>query len=104
MSPLELKKAAAAGRIDTVVAAIPDPFGRLMGKRMAAGPFLAHGLEDGTHGCSYLLTVNLEMDPLEGFQVANWESGFGDFVMKPDPRTARLIPWHEKTALVLCDF
>lgn len=104
MSPLELKKAVAAGRVDTIIAAMPDLYGRLMGKRMAAKPFLAHGLDDGTHGCSYLLTVNLDMDPLEGFQVANWETGFGDFVLRPDLGTARLIPWHEKTALVICDF
>mgnify|MGYP001583146704 FL=1 len=104
MSPLELKKEVAAGRLDTVIVALPDMFGRLMGKRMAAGPFLEHALHEGTHGCSYLLTVNLEMDPLDGFRVANWESGFGDFALAPDPATLRVLPWHEKTALVLCDF
>jgi glutamine synthetase len=43
------------------------------------------------------------MDPLEGFELANWEKGFGDFAMKPDPSTLRLVPWQPATAIVLCD-
>jgi len=79
-------------------------FGRLMGKRMTASHFLKSARGEGVHGCSYLLTVNMEMDPLDGFKVANWEKGFGDFRMRPDWGTVRRLPWHTKTALVLCDF
>lgn len=98
-----LKAQVRSGAIDTVVVALPDPFGRLVGKRFRAKVFLDSVAKHGTHGCSYLLTVNLEMDPLEGFQVANWEAGFGDFALRPDLDTLRLVPWQPGAALVICD-
>jgi glutamine synthetase len=91
------------GEIDTVVVVFPDVFGRLVGKRLTAHHFLRHVAEDGTHGCNYLLTLNIEMDPLEGFELANWEAGFGDFAMKPDLSTLRVLPWQQATAMVICD-
>lgn len=93
-----------AGEIDTVVAAFPDVFGRLVGKRFTGEFFLNHVASHGTHGCNYLLTVNIEMDPLDGFKLANWDKGFGDFEMRPDLETFRLIPWQTGTALVICDY
>src|SRR5439155_25393071 len=83
LTPQALKAAVRAGRIDTVITAIPDQFGRLVGKRMTGRTFVDSVLKHGTHGCSYLLTVNLDMDPLDGFAVANWEKGVGDFAMSP---------------------
>ncbi len=103
MNLQELKTQIRSGAIDTVVVALPDPFGRLVGKRFRAEVFLRSVLEHGTHGCNYLLTVNLEMDPLDGFEVASWQSGFGDFTFKPDLKTLRILPWQTGTALVLCD-
>src|SRR5688572_9604809 len=91
------------GEIDTILVVFPDVFGRLVGKRLTAHHFLHHVAETGTHGCNYLLTLNIEMDPLEGFELANWEKGFGDFAMKPDPSTLRLLPWQQATAMVICD-
>jgi glutamine synthetase len=89
--------------IDTVIVALPDPFGRLVGKRFRAEVFLDSVVKHGTHGCNYLLTVNMEMDPLDGFKVASWEAGFGDFSLRPDLDTLRIIPWQPGAALVLCD-
>ena len=43
------------------------------------------------------------MEPVPGYAAANWEKGYGDFVMKPDLATLRRIPWLPATALVLCD-
>src|ERR1041385_3950348 len=100
----KLKSLIRAGKIDTVIVALPDPFGRLVGKRFRAEVFLDSVLQHGTHGCNYLLTVNIEMDPMEGFKVANWEAGFGDFGMKPDLSTLRILPWQQGAALVICDF
>jgi glutamine synthetase len=93
-----------SGAIDTVITACPDVYGRLVGKRFAGDFFLEQIAKHGTHACSYLLTVNLEMDPLDGFKLANWDKGFGDFEMRPDFSTVRLLPWQPGTALVLCDF
>src|SRR5215472_1170821 len=103
MNLQQLRAQIRSGKIDTVIVALPDPFGRLVGKRFRADVFLDSVAEHGTHGCNYLLTVNLEMDPLEGFQVASWEKGFGDFSLKPDLETLRIIPWQGGAALVICD-
>jgi glutamine synthetase len=98
-----LKKKIAAGEVDTVIVAFPDVMGRLVGKRATGHFFLDHVLPDGTHGCNYLLVVNMEMDPVDGFALFNWDKGFGDFAMTPDPKSIRLIPWQPGAALAICD-
>lgn len=100
----ELTTQVQSGAIDTVLVAFPDPFGRLVGKRFRADFFLRSVLDHGTHGCNYLLTVNLDMDPLDGFAVANWDAGFGDFEFRPDRDTLRILPWQPGSALILCDY
>ena len=104
MKLAQLKAQVKSGAIDTILVAFPDPFGRLVGKRFRADFFLDSVVKHGTHGCSYLLTVNMDMDPLDGFKVANWASGFGDFGFRPDLGTLRVLPWQPGAAMVLCDF
>jgi glutamine synthetase len=103
MTLQKLKLLARSGTLDTILVALPDPFGRLVGKRFRADVFLDSIVKHGTHGCNYLLTVNLEMDPLDGFKVASWDTGFGDFALQPDLDTLRLLPWQPGAALVICD-
>ena len=103
MNLQQLKSQVRSGKIDTVIVALPDPFGRLVGKRFRADIFIDSVAQHGTHGCNYLLTVNLEMDPLDGFKVASWDKGFGDFKLQPDLATLRRVPWQEGAALVICD-
>jgi glutamine synthetase len=103
MNLQQLKSQVRTGAIDTIIVALPDPFGRLVGKRFRADVFLDSVAKHGTHGCNYLLTVNLEMDPLDGFKVASWEKGFGDFTLQPDLGTLRVVPWQTAAALVICD-
>src|SRR5687768_13365564 len=91
------------GEIDTILTVLPDVVGRLVGKRFTAPFFLKNIAGHGTHVCNYLLTANIEMDPLEGFQLANWEKGYGDFEIRPDFETLRVLPWQPSTALVICD-
>ena len=98
-----LKQRIRKGEIDTVITVFPDVFGRLVGKRFTGKFFAEQVAAHGTHGCNYLLTVNMEMEPMEGFKLANWESGFGDFEMRPDLSTLRILPWQPGTALVICD-
>jgi glutamine synthetase len=100
----ELEGAVADGTIDTIVVAFTDMQGRLMGKRVHGEHFVAENLaEHGVEACDYLLALDMEMDPVPGYALANWESGYGDFALKPDLATLRRIPWLEATALVLCD-
>ena len=93
------------GSIDTVLMVFPDQQGRFMGKRVT-GDFFRHDIlhgEGAIHACNYLLAVDMEMEPLPGYQYANWDTGYGDLKAVPDMNTLRLIPWLEKTALVICD-
>jgi glutamine synthetase len=100
----ELRAGVGDGAIDTVVVAFTDMQGRLLGKRVHAEYFLEEGIADhGVEGCNYLLALDMEMDPIPGYAIANWEQGYGDFVVRPDPATLRRIPWLEGTALVLGD-
>lgn len=99
----QLTQMVAEETIETVIVAFTDHFGRLMGKRFDAEFFVDDVLAHGTHGCDYLLTVDMEMEPIPGYDYANWERGYGDFHLVPDFDTLRVASWLEKTALVLCD-
>jgi glutamine synthetase len=99
----ELSSEAKTGAIDTVVTAFTDMQGRLVGKRIEVGYFLDEVADHGVEGCNYLLALDMEMDPLPGYEMANWEKGYGDFAIAPDLATLRRIPWLDRTALVLCD-
>jgi len=98
----ELEAAVAAGSIDTVVVAMADMQGRLVGKRFQAAYFVA-GAHEETHACDYLLANDIDMEPVPGYAAASWDKGYGDFVLKPDLSTLRRLPWLEGTALVLAD-
>ncbi|KAA3616738.1 MAG: glutamine synthetase [Calditrichaeota bacterium] len=89
--------------IETVLVVFTDHYGRFMGKRFDAEFFASSAAKHGAHACDYLLTVDMEMNPVPGYKYANWELGYGDFKLVPDFRTLRLASWLEKTALVLCD-
>ncbi len=97
-----LREKVAAGQIDTVITAIPDMQGRLMGKRFQAEFFLESAHEE-THCCNYLIATDLEMYTVDGYASTSWSAGYGDYVMRPDLDTLRVLPWLEGTALVLCD-
>ncbi len=98
----ELKKSVNAGTIDTVLVCLVDMQGRLMGKRFHARNFIDHSYAE-THCCNYLFATDLEMATPDGYASTSWEKGYGDYVMKPDLSTLRLMPWLEGTAMVLCD-
>lgn len=90
-------------QIDTVIVGFPDVLGRLMGKRLTRSHFLQHVAQGGTHACNYLLTVDMEMNPIDGFKLASWDQGYGDFHLVPQLNTLHLLPWNPGAALVLCD-
>ncbi len=91
------------GSIDTVVVAMTDMQGRLQGKRCGAEYFLDQVLPHDTEACNYLLAVDVEMNTVDGYAMSSWSAGYGDFVLRPDLTTLRLLPWQDGTAMVLCD-
>ena len=97
-----LKAAVSAGTIDTVIVAMVDMQGRLVGKRFHAQYFLEAAHAE-THACDYLLANDMDMEPVPGYAVASWQKGYGDFVLRPDLSTLRPLPWLEGTALALAD-
>jgi glutamine synthetase len=98
-----LRSQVADGTVDTVVLALCDMQGRLQGKRMTASHFLDEVVPNDAEGCNYLLAVDVEMNTVEGFAMASWDKGYGDFVMKPDLPTLRPAPWLPATVLCLAD-
>ena len=98
-----LREAVEEGLVDTVVLAIADMEGRLQGKRLTAEYFLSDVAEHGAEGCNYLLAVDVDMNTVEGYAMSSWSRGYGDFVMKPDFDTLRLVPWQAGTAMLMAD-
>lgn len=99
-----LERLVSDGEIDTVLVVFPDMQGRFMGKRVMGEFFLKDILSgEGMHACNYLLTVDVDMEPLPGYRFANWDKGYGDFACVPDLDTLRVVPWLDRTALVVCD-
>ncbi|MFI5527350.1 glutamine synthetase family protein [Kitasatospora sp. NPDC051853] len=98
-----LRELVADGSVDTVVLALTDMQGRLQGKRIAAGHFLDEVAGHAAEGCGYLLAVDVDMNTVDGYEVSSWETGYGDFVLRPDFTTLRMVPWHPATAMVQCD-
>jgi glutamine synthetase len=103
LTPAELVREADAGRIETVITAMPDLFGRLVGKRITASFYQDEVAAHGMHVCDYLLASDMEMDPTPGYRFASWEQGYGDLHLVPDAATLRRAAWLERSALVLCD-
>ena len=99
----ELRRRVEGGEIDTVLVAMTDMQGRLQGKRCGARYFMEEVLAHGAEACNYLLAVDVEMNTVPGYAMTSWETGYGDFALRPDLTTMRRIPWHPRTALVLCD-
>jgi glutamine synthetase len=98
-----LRREVAEGSIDTVITALPDLYGRLVGKRIHARFFLDEVVSGGMHVCDYLLACDMEMDPTPGYAFASWDTGYGDLHAVPDLATLRRAAWLERTAVVLCD-
>lgn len=103
LSVEELRAAVSSGSIDTVVVAMTDMQGRLVGKRVHGTYFVEEVLHHGTEGCNYLLAVDVDMNTVSGYEMSSWDAGYADFALHPDLGTLRRIPWQEGAALVLCD-
>jgi len=103
MDLAELRTRTADRSIESVVVGFTDHYGRTMGKRFDAEFFVDSCADDGTHFCDYILTVDMEMEPVEGYAFANWERGYGDVHLVPDLATLREAAWTTGTAFVLCD-
>lgn len=99
----QLRDHVASGRIDTVLLALPDLQGRLKGKRYHARHFVDRVAEGGAEVCAYVLATDINMTPVDGFELVCWQTGYQDLRVSPDLSTVRVLPWMPGTALVLAD-
>ncbi|HET6626694.1 MAG TPA: glutamine synthetase family protein [Nocardioidaceae bacterium] len=99
----ELKRRIADGSVDTVIVAFTDMQGRLQGKRLHANYFVDHVLDQGTEGCNYLLSVDVDMNTVSGYEMSSWDKGYGDMEFAADYETIRLLPHLPATAMIQCD-
>jgi len=98
-----LSAAIDAGEIDTVIVAFPDAQGRLVGKRVSGRFWQDVVLPHGAEACNYLLSVDVDLNTVDGYAMSSWETGYGDMVLAPDTATLRRIPWQPGAALVMSD-
>ena len=103
LSLIKLQQNVESGHVDTVLVCFTDMQGRLQGKRMHGRYFLNEVKDHGTEACNYLLAVDVDMDTVDGYDLTSWDTGYGDFLLKPDLSTLRAAPWLPSTAMVQCD-
>jgi glutamine synthetase len=99
----QLRAEVESGAIETVITALPDLYGRLVGKRITGHFFLGEVAAHGMHVCDYLLACDMEMDPTPGYAFSSWETGYGDLHAVPDLGTLRRAAWLPRSVIVLCD-
>ncbi|GLJ81250.1 glutamine synthetase family protein [Microbacterium imperiale] len=103
LTAAELDAAIDSGEIDTVIVAFPDAQGRLVGKRVSGRFWQDTVLPHGAEACNYLLSVDVDVNTVEGYTMSSWEKGYGDMTLVPDLDTLRRIPWQPGTALAMAD-
>ena len=91
------------GEVDTVIVAFTDMQGRLQGKRLHAQYFVDVVIDHGTEGCNYLLSVDIDMNTVDGYAMSSWEKGYGDMEFALDFDTIRLLTHLPATAMIQCD-
>lgn len=91
------------GEIDTVLMVFPDLQGRLVGKRTTSRFFLQQVADGGTENCDYLIACDIDNNPVDGYRFTSYDQGYGDMLARADWGTIRLVPWVERTAMIMCD-
>jgi glutamine synthetase len=88
--------------IHTVVVAFADLPGVVRGKRIPTAHFL-RTLDTGIAFCNAILGWDIQGDLLDGIPWASFQSGYPDFLARPDVRSLRVAPWQDGTAYVFSD-
>ena len=88
--------------IDNVTIAVIDPNGNLRGKRLPAEDFPSI-CDNGVGFSSLAFGLDYADDVVADNEFANFANGFPDMMLMPDLSTFMVVPWDEKSALVLTD-
>jgi len=102
MDLYEIKEYIAAHQIHTVELGFADINGVLRGKRLPARHFLKIA-ENGSALSKAAFAWDIQCAVFPGLELASFNNGYPDMVIKPLLSTFRRIPWREGSALVLGD-
>jgi glutamine synthetase len=91
-----------------VILAGADTHGIMRGKRIPIAE-MARAAERGIALCDVIWALPVDevagpVQPPPGHAGYFPRTGYPDMLAVPDLETARIVPWHEHTALLLCDF
>jgi glutamine synthetase len=86
--------------LETISVCVPDHYGRLAGKQIAASRLPAV-LATGLDMPDFHLVTGPDNLPAAGLSVTGEHTGFPDGVLWPDPPTLRRLPWNPPAAIVL---
>ena len=93
--------------VETVILAGADTHGIMRGKRVPIGE-LDRAAERGIALCDVIWALPVDevapVQPPPGHDGWFPRDGYPDMLAMPDLETARIVPWHDRTALLLCDF
>jgi glutamine synthetase len=104
---MDIKAAAELFRhhnVDTVRIGGADIDGVYRGKRVSAKHFLDAALGEGFPQCDVIFGWDIQDTVIGALPYSNWETGFGDILMRPDLSTLAVVPWEEGSASCVCDF
>lgn len=81
-----------------------DLDGVFRGKRVSADHFLNAARGEGFPQCDVVFGWDIQDEVIGDLPFSNWETGFGDVIMKPDLETFAVVPWENDAASCVCDF
>lgn len=107
-APADVLERIASGEIASVIVGGADTNGVFRAKRIPAARLDARGAAE-VEFSSYMWAMDLDDHPQpapEGYAHwwPSWDGGFGDVVAIGDPATLRVVPWLERTAVMLTDY
>uniref|UniRef100_A0A7S3GDK5 GS catalytic domain-containing protein n=1 Tax=Palpitomonas bilix TaxID=652834 RepID=A0A7S3GDK5_9EUKA len=87
----ELAAAISNDEVNSIVVGCVDTYGRMMGKRYDPEHFMKSAYNGESNICNWVLTTSIDLEPRPGFAVANWDLGFGDFMLELDYSSLRRV-------------
>ena len=88
--------------LESVSVCVPDHYGRLAGKRIAAGR-LEDILVSGLDMPDFHLITGPDIQPSDGLTATGAHTGFPNDVLWPDMQTFRRLPWDASSGIVLAE-
>jgi glutamine synthetase len=88
--------------LESVSVCVPDHYGRLAGKRIAAGR-MGTVLASGLDMPDFHLVTGPDIQPSDGLAATGPHTGFPNDVLWPDMQTFRRLPWDASAGIVLAE-